>query len=90
MNLIWDSLADNVIEELPASLWNLVQLKSLCLDNNQIPDGLLKDCKSLQNLSLQNNPISMDEFQLDWTLKTVLKKSLLVMNSMHTSLWQQG
>jgi len=31
---------------------------------NQIPDGLLKDCKSLQNLSLHNNPISMDQFQL--------------------------
>ncbi|KAJ4908679.1 Leucine-rich repeat (LRR) family protein [Raphanus sativus] len=58
---------DNVVEELPASLCNLNQLKSLCLDNNQvkqIPDGLLKDCKSLQNLSLHNNPISMDEFQL--------------------------
>ena len=34
--VIWDSLADNVIEELPASLCNLIQLKSLCLDNNQV------------------------------------------------------
>ncbi|KAF3495662.1 hypothetical protein DY000_02054033 [Brassica cretica] len=25
-----------------------------------------------------------------WTLKTVVKKSLLVMGSMQTSLWQQG
>lgn len=31
---------------------------------NQIPDGLLIHCKSLQNLSLHNNPISMDQFQL--------------------------
>ncbi|KAF3595563.1 hypothetical protein DY000_02021554 [Brassica cretica] len=30
----------------------------------QIPNGLLQDCKSLQNLSLHNNPISMDEFRL--------------------------
>ncbi|KAF8104450.1 hypothetical protein N665_0172s0080 [Sinapis alba] len=37
--LIWDSLADNVIEELPASLSNLVQLKSFCLDNNQVKQG---------------------------------------------------
>ncbi|WZZ65027.1 hypothetical protein YC2023_076397 [Brassica napus] len=29
-----------------------------------IPNGLLQDCKSLQNLSLHNNPISMDEFRL--------------------------
>lgn len=102
--MIRDSLADNVVEELPASLCNLIQLKSLCLDNNQvnqvnrlkcdlflhalklffwfieslyllplnsvthivfqIPDGLLIHCKSLQNLSLHNNPISMDQFQL--------------------------
>ena len=31
-----DSLADNVVEELPASLCNLMQLKSLCLDDNQV------------------------------------------------------
>ncbi|CAN8298669.1 unnamed protein product [Cochlearia groenlandica] len=58
---------DNAVEELPASLCNLIHLKSLCLDNNQvnqIPDGLLKYCKSLQNLSLHNNPISMDQFQM--------------------------
>ncbi|XP_013625111.1 PREDICTED: uncharacterized protein LOC106331330 [Brassica oleracea var. oleracea] len=30
----------------------------------EIPNGLLQDCKSLQNLSLHNNPISMDEFRL--------------------------
>ncbi|XP_010522824.1 PREDICTED: plant intracellular Ras-group-related LRR protein 7 isoform X2 [Tarenaya hassleriana] len=58
---------DNVIEDLPVSLCNLVHLKSLCLDNNQvnqIPDNLLKQCTSLQNISLHNNPISMDQFQL--------------------------
>jgi Leucine-rich repeat (LRR) protein len=27
---------DNVVEELPASLCNLIQLKSLSLDNNQV------------------------------------------------------
>ncbi|CAF1705677.1 unnamed protein product [Brassica napus] len=30
----------------------------------EIPNGLLQDCKSQQNLSLHNNPISMDEFRL--------------------------
>ncbi|KAL0788488.1 hypothetical protein Bca101_004734 [Brassica carinata] len=30
----------------------------------EIPNGLLQDCKSLQNLSLHKNPISMDEFRL--------------------------
>ncbi|XP_073124752.1 plant intracellular Ras-group-related LRR protein 7 [Henckelia pumila] len=57
---------ENSIEELPASVCNLVNLKSLCLDNNdvkQIPPNLLKDCKSLQNISLHGNPISMDHFQ---------------------------
>ncbi|KAE8668016.1 Plant intracellular Ras-group-related LRR protein 7 [Hibiscus syriacus] len=38
---------DNLIEELPAS----------------IPPNLLKDCKALQNISLHDNPISMDQFQ---------------------------
>ncbi|TYI12497.1 hypothetical protein ES332_A09G281700v1 [Gossypium tomentosum] len=58
--------ADNLIEELPASVCNLVHLKSLCLNNNkvsQIPPNLLKDCKALQNISLHGNPISMDQFQ---------------------------
>ncbi|XP_047974712.1 plant intracellular Ras-group-related LRR protein 7 [Salvia hispanica] len=57
---------ENSIEELPLSVCNLVHLKSLCLDNNkvkQIPPNLLKDCKSLQNISLHGNPISMDDFQ---------------------------
>ncbi|GAY55966.1 hypothetical protein CUMW_168150 [Citrus unshiu] len=57
---------DNLIGELPASICNLIHLKSLCLNNNnvgQIPANLLKDCKALQNISLHNNPISMDQFQ---------------------------
>lgn len=57
---------DNSIKELPASVCNLVHLKSLCLDNNklrQIPPNLLIDCKSLQNISLHENPISMEQFQ---------------------------
>ncbi|KAK8555770.1 hypothetical protein V6N13_069851 [Hibiscus sabdariffa] len=57
---------DNLIEELPVSVCNLVHLKSLCLNNNkvsQIPPNLLKDCKALQNISLHDNPISMDHFQ---------------------------
>ncbi|KAF2311231.1 hypothetical protein GH714_021094 [Hevea brasiliensis] len=57
---------DNLIEDLPGSVCNLVHLKSLSLDNNnvnQIPSNLLKDCKALQNISLHDNPISMDQFQ---------------------------
>nr|GMD35821.1 plant intracellular Ras-group-related LRR protein 7 [Ipomoea batatas] len=57
---------DNTIEELPASVCSLVHLKSLCLNNNnlkQIPPNLLRECKSLQNISLHGNPISMDQFQ---------------------------
>ncbi|XP_047312590.1 plant intracellular Ras-group-related LRR protein 7 [Impatiens glandulifera] len=58
---------ENAIEDIPSSICNLVHLKSLCLDQNklkQIPDNLLTDCKALQNISLHNNPISMDQFQL--------------------------
>ncbi|MCL7043580.1 hypothetical protein MKW94_007411 [Papaver nudicaule] len=57
---------DNYIDELPSSVCNLVHLKSLCLDNNnvkQIPQNILKDCKVLHNISLHDNPISMDQFQ---------------------------
>ncbi|KAI3835086.1 hypothetical protein MKX03_016772 [Papaver bracteatum] len=57
---------DNYIDDLPSSVCNLIHLKSLCLDNNdvkQIPLNLLKDCKALQNISLHDNPISMDQFQ---------------------------
>ncbi|KAJ8551497.1 hypothetical protein K7X08_021512 [Anisodus acutangulus] len=57
---------DNSIEELPASVCNLVQLKSLCLNNNnlnQMPLNFLRECKSLQNIALHGNPISMDKFQ---------------------------
>ncbi|CAA3032322.1 plant intracellular Ras-group-related LRR 7 [Olea europaea subsp. europaea] len=56
----------NSIEELPASVCNLVHLKSLSLNNNnvrQVPPDLLKECKSLQNISLHGNPIVMDQFQ---------------------------
>ncbi|KAF3781881.1 Plant intracellular Ras-group-related LRR protein 7 [Nymphaea thermarum] len=28
-----------------------------------IPQNLLKECKSLQNISLHDNPISMEQFQ---------------------------
>ncbi|KAI7746189.1 hypothetical protein M8C21_016267, partial [Ambrosia artemisiifolia] len=57
---------ENSIEELPTSVCSLVNLKSLCLDHNnlkQIPPSLLKECKTLQNISLHGNPISMDQFQ---------------------------
>ncbi|GMP33355.1 hypothetical protein CsSME_00006710 [Camellia sinensis var. sinensis] len=57
---------ENSIDELPSSVCNLTHLKSLCLNNNnvkQIPPNLLTDCKALQNISLHNNPISMDQFQ---------------------------
>ncbi|KAI5648270.1 hypothetical protein M9H77_34275 [Catharanthus roseus] len=57
---------DNSIEELPTSICSLVHLKSLNLDSNnliQIPPNLLRECKSLQNILLHNNPISMDQFQ---------------------------
>ncbi|MQM05490.1 hypothetical protein Taro_038301, partial [Colocasia esculenta] len=58
--------ADNSVEELPSSICSLIYLKSLSLDNNrlhQLPSRLLKDCKALQNISLHENPISMDQFQ---------------------------
>ncbi|XP_054807050.1 plant intracellular Ras-group-related LRR protein 7-like isoform X4 [Prosopis cineraria] len=51
------------LEELQASVCNLTCLKSICLDNNEIPLNLLKDCKALQNISLHNNPIPVDLFQ---------------------------
>lgn len=57
---------ENSIEDLPSSVCNLIHLKSLCLDNNnvkQIPQNLLTECKALQNISLHDNPISMDQFQ---------------------------
>uniref|UniRef100_A0A1D1YBB1 LRR repeats and ubiquitin-like domain-containing protein At2g30105 n=1 Tax=Anthurium amnicola TaxID=1678845 RepID=A0A1D1YBB1_9ARAE len=57
---------DNSIEDLPSSICNLIHLKSLSLNNNhlhQLPMRLLKDCKALQNISLHENPISMDQFQ---------------------------
>ncbi|KAA8542529.1 hypothetical protein F0562_023681 [Nyssa sinensis] len=57
---------ENSIEELPSSVCNLVHLKALCLNQNkvkQIPPNLLKECKALQNISLHDNPISMDQFQ---------------------------
>ncbi|KAK1317015.1 hypothetical protein QJS10_CPA05g00948 [Acorus calamus] len=57
---------DNSIGELPPSICSLVHLKSLLLDNNnlqQVPENLLRDCKALQNISLHENPISMDQFQ---------------------------
>ena len=50
--MIWDSLADNVIEELPASLCNLIQLKSLCLDNNQVKQVEQLRCDLLNHLYL--------------------------------------
>lgn len=56
----------NFIEELPPSVCNLLHLKFLSLNNNtirQLPQNLLKDCKALQNVSLHDNPISMDQFQ---------------------------
>ncbi|KAG6494239.1 hypothetical protein ZIOFF_049258 [Zingiber officinale] len=56
----------NVIEELPSSVCNLVHLKLLSLNNNliqQLPQDLLKSCKALQNVSLHENPISMEQFQ---------------------------
>ncbi|XP_020099486.1 plant intracellular Ras-group-related LRR protein 7 [Ananas comosus] len=56
----------NSIDDLPSSICNLIHLKSLLLNNNnirQLPQNLLKECKSLQNISLHDNPISMDRFQ---------------------------
>nr|XP_010936335.1 plant intracellular Ras-group-related LRR protein 7 isoform X3 [Elaeis guineensis] len=57
---------DNSIEVLPPSICNLVHLKSLLLNSNniqQLPQNLLRDCKALQNISLHDNPISMEQFQ---------------------------
>ncbi|KAG9143510.1 hypothetical protein Leryth_026638 [Lithospermum erythrorhizon] len=62
---------DNSLEELPASICSLVHLKSLCLNNNNVkqncihkmPSNILRECRSLQNIDLHDNPISMDQFQ---------------------------
>ncbi|XAR49996.1 hypothetical protein NMG60_11004193 [Bertholletia excelsa] len=57
---------ENLLEELPSSVCNLIHLKSLSVNNNnlkQIPSNLLTDCKALQNISLHENPISMEQFQ---------------------------
>ncbi|CAM8908202.1 unnamed protein product [Rhodiola kirilowii] len=57
---------NNMISVIPSSICNLVHLKSLCLNNNNVdavPRNLLKQCKLLQNISLRNNPISMEQFQ---------------------------
>ncbi|KAL6645094.1 hypothetical protein ACP70R_016702 [Stipagrostis hirtigluma subsp. patula] len=56
----------NSIEDVPSSICNLVCLKSLSLNGNkihQLPPNLLRVCKALQNLSLHDNPILMDQFQ---------------------------
>ncbi|XP_040378725.1 plant intracellular Ras-group-related LRR protein 7 isoform X2 [Oryza brachyantha] len=56
----------NSIEDVPSSICTLVCLKSLSLNGNkirQLPQNLLRDCKALQNISLHDNPILMDQFQ---------------------------
>ncbi|CAL4929757.1 unnamed protein product [Urochloa decumbens] len=56
----------NLIEDVPSSICNLVCLKSLSLNGNkirQLPQNILKDCTALQNISLHDNPITMDQFQ---------------------------
>ncbi|KAI5062001.1 hypothetical protein GOP47_0022540 [Adiantum capillus-veneris] len=58
---------DNLIEELPHTVCNLTHLKSLGLDNNklaQLPTLLLKECTSLQSLSVHGNPITAEQLQL--------------------------
>eukprot|EP00250_Pteridium_aquilinum_P034372 c7496_g2_i1 orf=320-1120(+) len=58
---------DNTIEELPPSICNLTHLKSLGLDNNklkQLPALLLKECTSLQSLSVHGNSITAEQLQL--------------------------
>ncbi|CAA6657414.1 unnamed protein product [Spirodela intermedia] len=57
---------DNSIEDLPPSICQLIHLKSLSLNNNRLhklPPMLLRECKALQNISLHENPISMEQFQ---------------------------
>lgn len=58
---------ENSIEELPFSICNLTHLKSLGLDNNnlrQLPALLLKECNSLQSLSVHGNSITVEQLQL--------------------------
>ncbi|KAH7332298.1 hypothetical protein KP509_20G080400 [Ceratopteris richardii] len=58
---------DNSIAELPYSICSLVHLKALGMDNNkltQLPPLLLKECTSLQSLSIHGNPITAEELQL--------------------------
>lgn len=57
---------DNLIEELPPSICILMHLKSLGLDNNklkELPMMLLKECTSLQSLSVHGNSITVEQLQ---------------------------
>ncbi|GJS22003.1 plant intracellular Ras-group-related LRR protein 7 [Tanacetum coccineum] len=70
------NLDKNRVAILPDELGQLVRLERLSISGNQlytlpetigslrnIPPSLLKSCKTLQNISLHDNPISMDQFQ---------------------------
>ncbi|CAD7701345.1 unnamed protein product [Ostreobium quekettii] len=57
---------DNYLQGIPMGLERLGRLRTLTLDKNSvasIPEGVLMYCTSLQTLSLQENPISMDQLQ---------------------------
>lgn len=45
LNCIIFLCADNVIEDLPASICNLIHLKSLCLNNNNLSQVFTVQCK---------------------------------------------
>ncbi|OEL33749.1 Plant intracellular Ras-group-related LRR protein 7 [Dichanthelium oligosanthes] len=63
----------SILPEELGSLSNLQQLSIsqnslLCLpksvgDLHNLPQNILKDCKALQNISLHDNPITMDDFR---------------------------
>lgn len=51
---------------IPASLGNLINLKTLALDSNRIaavPPAVLQGCAQLQTLGLHNNPITVEQLQ---------------------------
>lgn len=59
-------LANNNLEEIPASVYTLEKLSRLSLDHNQLKDlsPSLMAMKGLNHLSLDSNPLTEDDKQL--------------------------
>ncbi|KAF2607082.1 hypothetical protein F2Q68_00044305 [Brassica cretica] len=71
LTLLWQATRITIPDFITETICQLSSFPSVAFEffyalpmSRNIPNGLLQDCKSLQNLSLHNNPISMDEFRL--------------------------